>query len=205
MNTSRLLQVILILLWCLIEPGFTEDFVAPGVGFVSPNGQYCVQLEVIDGILRLIIKDTKTQRVDDSIQSTGPLYLHWAADSKSFVTVEHISKGSYGKVVYLADDRWLSVEVKPPFKGKMDYEVINLQLKSDRVHYKFAVTKLSEDWTPIDHSFCELEVTLANGKVTAAKWTSASEAELVNMPGPDKPVCVPSMPEGTTACVGDAR
>ena len=65
------------------------------------------------------------RRADDSIQGTGPLYLHWAADSKSFVTVEHISKGSYGKVVYLADDRWLSVEVKPSFKGKMADKVIN--------------------------------------------------------------------------------
>ena len=177
----------------------------PGVGFVSPNGRYCVQLEVTDGFLRFVIKDTKTERVDDSIQSTGPLYLHWASNSKSFVTVEHISKGSYGRVVYLADDRWLSAQIEPPFEGKKDFNVINLQLEPDRVHYKFAVTKLSDDWTPVDHSFCALAVSLTTGKVIDVNWTAASETELVNMPGPDEPVCVPPMTLGTNACADGPR
>ena len=205
MITSRLVLTIPILICCFIKPAFADDAIVPGASFVSPDARYCVQLAVIDGSLRFVIEDRKRERVEDSIQSTGPLYLHWATNSKSVVTVEHISKGSYGRVIYLGDDGWLSVEVKPPFKGKMDYRVTNLQLGSDRVHYKFAVTKLSEHWTPIDHSFCDVEIALANGKMTDAKWTSSSEAELVNMPGPDEPICVPPMTQGTTRCVGDSR
>lgn len=119
MNTSRFLIAIVIVILGLIKPTSAEEPVLPGVTFVSPDSRYCVQLELSDGSLRFVIKDAKTKRVDDSIQSTGPLYLHWATNSKSFVTVEHISKGSYGRLVYLADDHWLSVQVKPAFKGKL--------------------------------------------------------------------------------------
>lgn len=175
----------------LIKPTSAQEPVLPGVSVVSPNARYCVQLEVIDGLLRFVIKDSKTERTDDSIESTGPLYLHWATNSKSFVTVEHISKGSYGRLVYLADDRWLSVPVKPPFKGKMNYGVINLQLETDHVHYRFTVTKLSDDWMPIDNSFCDLDVALETGEVSNVKWTSVSEAELANIPG--EPMYVPTM------------
>jgi hypothetical protein len=205
MNTLRVLAITLTLLCACIGATFADEPVLPGVGFISPDGRYCVQLELVDGLLRFMIKDTKTEHVENSIESTGPLYLRWAADSKSFVIIEHISKGSYGRVVYLAADRWLSVQVEPPFKGKMDYHVVNLQLGPDRVYFKFAVTKLSEAWTPIDHSFCDLEMILASGKVSSIKWTSASEAELVNAPGPDEPVCVPAMKPGTTVCGSDPK
>jgi hypothetical protein len=204
MNMNRFLFVISILLLWLIKPSSAEKAVLPGVSFLSPNGRYCVQLDVIDRSLRFVIKDTETGRMDDSILSSGPLYLHWAGNSRSFVTVEHTAKGSYGRVVHLVGDKWGSVEVMPPFEGKMDANVINLQLGTDSVHYKFAVTRLAEDWTPTDYSFCDLDISLATGKVTNVKWTSASEAELVNAPGPDEPVCLPPMEQGTTAtCAGD--
>jgi hypothetical protein len=121
------------------------------------------------------------------------LYLHWVANSKAFVTVEHIAKGSYGRVVYLTGDKWKDVEVSPPLEGKKDSMVINLQLGTDNVHYKFAVTRLAPDWTPSDYSFCDLDVSLVTGKVSNVKWTHISEAELAAIPGPDKPVCVPAM------------
>jgi hypothetical protein len=193
MNTSRFVLAIAMVILHLPKPTFAEDPVLPSVSFVSPDGRYCVQLDVIDGLLRFVIKDMKTERIDDSVQSTGPVYLHWAKNSKAFVTVEHTSKGSYGRVVYLADDHWLSVQVPPRFEGKMDCSVINLQLESDRVHYKFAVRKLSADWAPIGYSFCDLDVGLETGKVSNVKWASASEAEWTNAPGPDEPVCVPRM------------
>jgi len=192
MNRHRLLLAISMLLLLFIKLGFAEEAVLPGVSFVSPNGRYCVQLEMIDGSLRFVIKDNEMGRIDDSVVSTGVLYLHWAANSRSFATVEHISKGSYGRVVYLADDKWASVQAEPDFKGKMDYNVINLQLEADHVHYKFAVTRLAEDWTPIDYSFCELDVSLETGKVSNVKWTPISEAELAARP--HEPLCLPPMP-----------
>jgi hypothetical protein len=64
----------------------------------------------------------------------------------------------------------------------------------DSVHYKFAVTKLARDWTPIDYLFCDLDVSLVTGKVSNVKWTHISEAELAAAPGPDNPVCLPPMP-----------
>ena len=192
MNRHRLLLAISMSLLSLIEPAFAEEAILPGVSFVSPNGRYCVQLEVIDGSLRFVIKDNEMGRIDDSVVSTGLLYLHWAANSRSFATVEHISKGSYGRVLYLADDKWASVQVEPAFKGKMDYNVINLQLEANHVHYKFAVTRLAKDWMPVDYSFCDLDVSLETGKVSNVKWAPISEAEWAAMP--HEPVCLPPMP-----------
>jgi hypothetical protein len=193
MNTHRFMQVISILFLWSIKPSSAEDAVLPGVSFFSPNGRYCVQLEVIDRSLRFVIRDAETGRIDDSILSTGPLYLHWAANSRSFVTVEHMAKGSYGRVVYLADGQWHSAEVKPPSQGKMDAIVIELQLGTDSVHYKFAVTKLAADWTPIDYWCCDLDVSLRQGKISDVKWAPLSQTEWAATPGPDNPICQPPM------------
>jgi hypothetical protein len=193
MNANRFLLVISMLFLWLIKLSSAEEAVLPGVSFLSPNGRYCVQLEVIDGSLRFVIKDTETGRIDDSIMSTGPLYLHWAANSRSFVTVEHTSKGSYGRVVYLAGDKWLNVEVKPPFEGEMHARVIDLQLGIDSVHYKFAVTKLAPDWTPIDYLLCDLDVGLGIGKLSNIKWTPTSHGALATTLWPHEPVYMPPM------------
>jgi hypothetical protein len=192
MNTNRFL-IVLVLLLSFIKSAFGEEALLAGVSFVSPDGRYCVQLEVIDRLLRFIIKDIQSGRLDHSIQSTGPLYLHWAANSKSFVTVEHTVKGSYGRVALLEGNRWLSVEVDPPSEGKMDAKVIKLELRPDSVHYKFAVTKLTPDWTPIDYWFCDLDVSLETGKMSNVKWTSTSETALAATLWPHEPEYQPPM------------
>ena len=76
MNKRRLLLTVLSLVLFLIKLGFAQEPVLPGVGFVSPNGRYCVQLEVTDGFLRFVIRDTKTERVDDSIKKVLALCIY---------------------------------------------------------------------------------------------------------------------------------
>src|ERR1700730_4252947 len=161
MNSSRVLLGIpmLLLLW-FTQVSLAEEAVSPGVSFVSPNGRSCVQVEGVAGLPRFAIKDRETGRMDNSIVSTGPLYLHWAANSRCFVAVEHIAKGSRGRVIYLAGDRWSDVKVEPPSEDKVDTTVIKLQLGTDSVHYVFAVRKLARDWTPIDYWLCELDISL---------------------------------------------
>lgn len=196
MKADRLLLLLFLLLgsW-LANSGFADEPISIGASFVSPNGRYCVQLEEIDRLPHFIIKDLQTGRTNDSVvMPTLVFYLHWAANSKAFVTVEHLANGSYGRVVYLTGDKWNDVDVAPPFEGKNDAMVTNLQLGTDSVHYRFAVRKLAEDWTPIDYSFCDLDVSLVTGKVSNVKWTHISEAELAAAPGPDNPVCLPPMP-----------
>jgi len=194
MNTNRLLLLLLVLAPWLANSSFSDEPIPIGSSFVSPNDRYCVQLEEIDRLQHFVIKDLETGQTNDSIvMPTLVLYLHWAANSKAFVTVEHITKGSYGRVVYLTGDKWNDVEVSPPLEGKKDAMVINLQLGTDNVHYKFAVTSLAPDWTPIDYSFCDLDVSLVTGKVSNVKWTHMSEAEWAAIPGPDDPVCAPAM------------
>jgi hypothetical protein len=193
MNTNRLLLLLLLLVPWLANSSFAEP-IPVRASFVSPNGRYCVQLEEIDRLPHFVIKDLETGQTDDSIvMPTLVLYLHWAANSRAFVTVEHIAKGSYGRVVYLTGDKWNDVEVGPPLEGKKDAMVTKLQLGTDTIHYKFAVTKLAPNLAPIDYSFCDLDVSLVTGKVSSVKWTHISEAEWAAAPGPDNPVCLPAM------------
>src|SRR5207248_4264685 len=156
-----------LLLWALLVSsavaGAADKLVLRGASFVSPNGRYCVQLYFEESFL---IRDTATGRVDTSIASTGVLYLHWATNSGSFVTVEHIAHGSYGRVVYLDHGQWNSVEVNPPSPSKQNATAINLEVRSDRVHYKFVVEILGSDWEPINYQFCDLDGTLQTGKIS---------------------------------------
>src|SRR5438094_6209041 len=120
MNTHRILLSILVLLpWLESKAAFTEGALPLGVLFVSPDGQYSVQLEEIDRAPHFLIKTMATGQVDNSIvMPTRLLYLHWAANSKSFVTVEHIAKGSRGRVIYLEADKWRNVTGVPPLEAK---------------------------------------------------------------------------------------
>jgi hypothetical protein len=183
--------------------GVADKFVLRGASFVSRNGRYCVQLYLNESFL---IRDTATGRVDTSIASTGVLYLQWAPNSRSFVTVEHIAHGSYGRVVYLEHGKWNSVEVNPPSLSKQNATVINLELHSDRVHYRFAVEIVGPDWEPIDYQFCDLDVTLQTGKILNAKWTPLSEAAWAAALTSREPSYLPPMkPPSATACVDDRK
>jgi hypothetical protein len=194
MKASRTLLLVSVLLTWLAWPSFADKGVPLGVSFVSPDGQYSVQLQELVMIPHFVIKNMGTEEVDSSlVMPTLLFYLHWAANSKSFVTVEHTAKGSYGRVVYLAGDKWKDLKVVPPFEGRMDAAVIKLQLGMDSVHYKFAVRTLARDWTPIDYWFCDLDVNLGAGKVSNVKWTPTSQAAWAATLWPRKPLYLPPM------------
>jgi hypothetical protein len=145
--------------------------------FASPDGEHFVQLKDANGTQRLVIQAAATGQIETSIETaTRVLYVHWALNSRALVTVEHITKGSKGRLVYLADNTWRDVEVKPPFDGMMRYKVVNLKLESNYVHYTFAVTKLTSDWKPIDYLFCDFDVSLNAGKLYNVRWTPTSTA-----------------------------
>src|SRR5215475_9813304 len=109
------MQLWIYLLLGLVGPallGFSEEAIPRGASFVSPDGRYSVKLVEIDGQWRYAIKDAQTGAVDDSIvMPTVLLYLHWTADSQSIVAVEHIAKGSTGRIIYLKDGKWRDVEI----------------------------------------------------------------------------------------------
>jgi hypothetical protein len=178
------------------DPSFLRD-----ASFVSPNGRYCVQL--VDE--NFVIKDTVTGRVDPSLTNTGVYYLRWALNSRSFVTVEHISHGSHGRVVSLNQDKWNSVDVYPPGPRKMDSTVINLELHSDRVHYKFAGDILGPRWEPVSYQLCDLDVILQTGRMSNVKWTPLSRmawaAAIKSKPSYMPPMKKPS----TTPCLDDSQ
>lgn len=203
MKTHRILLVISVLLVWFRSAALGDKFIREGICFFSPDGRYSVHLDEMD-ISHFVIKNTATGEVDRSIvMPTALLYLHWGANSKSFVTVEHISKGSYGRVVYLADGKWRDLKVEPAFGGKMNAKVIQLQLQADIVHYRFAVTKLASDWTtPLEYSFCDLDISLTTGDVSNVKWTPTSEAALAATLWPHKSVYLPPMQASASAtCV----
>src|SRR5258708_40340797 len=103
--------------------GFSEEGILPSARFVSPDGRHSVELAQIDGQWRYAIKDAQTGAIDDSIvMPTVLLYLHWTADSQSIVAVEHIAKGSTGRIIYLKDGKWTDVEIRPPKGRWMEYK-----------------------------------------------------------------------------------
>jgi hypothetical protein len=175
------MQLWIYLLLGLVGPallGFSEEGIPRGASFVSPDGRYSVELVEIDGQWRYAIKDAQTGAVDDSIvMPTVLLYLHWTADSQSIVAVEHIAKGSTGRIIYLKDGKWRDVEIRPPNDGWMEYTIINLEIKTDRAHFRFVVRHVKDNGIPIDHMFCDLDVGLATGKISNITWTSISEAQ----------------------------
>lgn len=108
--------------------------------FVSPDGSYAVDLVMIDKEQHFPITDLKTGSVDSAIVMPSLiLYLRWTAQSRAFVTVEHISGGSYGRVVCLNGSKWASSEVAPPDDSTLNYKVISLEIKRDFVRFRFSV------------------------------------------------------------------
>jgi hypothetical protein len=172
---------------------YPERSVSLGTQFVSPDGRYSVELVEIDRESYYAIKDMATGRVDNSIvMPTLLLYLHWAANSRSIVTVEHIAHGSSGRVIYLKDARWKDVEIKPPDEKLMHYTVVNLTIKADRVHYRFALRHIKGNGMPLDYKFCDLDVDLQSGQISNVKWTPTSQREEAAALA-RKPVYVPPM------------
>jgi len=179
MNTNRILLVSAVVTVGAMGLALAEESVPSGASFASPDGQHLVNVELVNGTEQLVIQFTGTEQPESSIETgTQVLYVHWALNSKSFVTVEHIVKGSRGRVVYLADKTWADVEVKPPFNGMMHYAVIELKLENSHVHYKFAVETLTPNLKPIDYWFCDVDVSLGTGHIYNVQWTPTSEMTL---------------------------
>jgi hypothetical protein len=106
--------------------------------------------------------------------------------------VEHIANGSYGRVIYLKDSKWMDAEVEPPGDEMMDSTVVGLEIKVDHVHYKFTASNIKSNETPIYYKFCDLDVRLKTGGIFNLKWTSISQAEWVASLA-HKPSYVPPM------------
>lgn len=177
---------ILLSIWVfvnLLEHGlaaYPEESVPARLHIVSPDGRYSVELAEVDRQWRYVIKDVQTGRLDSSIaMPTVLLYLRWSAKSESIVAVEHIPKGSCGRVIYLKNGKWMDVEVRPPGEQWMDSAVVNVEIKVDHVHYRFAVRHPKSNGMPIDYKFCDLDVALQTAQISNAKWTSISQAEWV--------------------------
>jgi hypothetical protein len=172
-----------------------DESIPSGLPFLSPNGRYSVELQEIDRLPHFLIKDIETGRVDNSIvMPTVLLYLHWAANSQSIVTVEHIAKGSYGRVIHLKDSKWMDGEIDAPGEEMMDATVIGLEVKADHVHYKFAVDYVKSNGMPFKYKFCNLDVRLDTGKIFNLKWSSINQAEWAASLA-RKPSYVPPMKE----------
>jgi hypothetical protein len=157
---------------------YAESNVPAGLSFISPDGRYAVSLVETAAQWRYSIENIKTGQVDDSIvMPTVLLYLHWAANSQSIVAVEHIPKGSCGRVIYFQNGKWTDFEVRPPREEWIDSAVVGLQIKSDHVHYKFAVRHVGSNGLPIDYNLCDLDVGLNGERISNVKWTPIKQGE----------------------------
>jgi hypothetical protein len=153
------------------------ESVVPGTRFVSPDGRYSVELteNKVDRLLHFVIKDFQTGHVSDKIvMPTALLYLHWSANSQAIVTVEHIAHGSYGRIIHFKRGTWRSIEIKPPSTGMSDVMVVNLEIRSNYVHFKFAVRDLNDNNVPIRHRVCDIDVSLTSGRFSNVKCVYVS-------------------------------
>jgi hypothetical protein len=173
-----LVAVLLINLPRLAYSAYRQTSIPNGLHFVSPDGRYSVELQEIDRLSRYAIEDRETGNVDRSIiMPSLLLYLHWAPNSRSIVAVEHIPHGSCGRVIYLTDDKWADVEVRPPGAELKDAVVIELNITVEYAHYRFAVRYIKPNEMPIRYAFCDLDVSLERGTILNVHWSSVSEAE----------------------------
>jgi hypothetical protein len=157
---------------------YPQTSIPQGVRFVSPDGRYSVELQEIDRLSYYAIKDTKTGNVDRSVVMPSLLlYLHWAANSRSIVAIEHIPHGSCGRLIYLTNSKWTDVEVRPPGKELKDSAVIEITINAEYVHYRFAVRYIQPNGMPIRYAFCDLDVRLEQGSILNVHWASASEGD----------------------------
>lgn len=178
MKTVALLIATLLVNCTTIYAVSQQRSIPNGTAFISPDGRYSVKVEVIDRLPHYIIEDTKTRKVDRSIiMPSLLLYLHWAADSRSFVAVEHIPHGSCGRVIYQAADKWVDVEVRPPSVELKDAAVVGLEIAGDNVHYRFAARHIKPNGMPIRYGFYDLDVSLERGRISNVRWSSAKERE----------------------------
>jgi hypothetical protein len=179
MRTSGVLLAVLLVNFARPSyAAYPQPSVPNGARFHSPDGRYSVELQEIDRLSRYVIEDTKTRTVDRSIiMPSLLLYLHWAPNSRSIVTVEHVPHGSCGRVIYLKDDKWADVEVRPPGPELKDSAVIELKITPAYAHYRFAVRYIQPNGTAIRYAFCDLDVNFKDGSLFNIHWSSTSEAE----------------------------
>jgi hypothetical protein len=178
-------QLSISLLLGLVAPvlaAYPETSVPAGLHVISPDGRYSVELVETEAQWRYAIKNIETGQLDNSIvMPTVLLYLHWEANSQSIVAVEHIPKGSCGRVIYSQNGKWRDIEVRPPGEKWVDSTVVSLQIKSDHVHYRFAVRHIGSNGLPINYNLCDLDVDLETGRTFNVKWTPINQSEFVGI------------------------
>lgn len=162
--------------------------------FVSPDGSQTVDFVMIDREWHFRITDLKTGHVDDSIVMPSLiLYLRWASNSRAFVTVEHIAGGSYGRIVYLKDEKWRNAEVVPPGDSMMSFSVISLRMQESRVHFRLSVDYEKGNGIPVYFTFYDVDVDLDSGRIVNTSWVPISQAEwLASLKR--EPSYIPGMP-----------
>lgn len=180
MNKNWIRTSLITLLLVGYSFGIAAQSVRPGMHFPSPDGRYSVALQEIDRQLHFVLKRVETGTDDNSIvMPTVLLYLHWAEDSRSLVTVEHIAHGSYGRVIYFKKGQWCNVDVQPPGEELRDSAVVSLEMRADRVHYKFAVRHIGSNGKLIEYRFCDLDVDLRMGQISNVVTTRIDQAEFI--------------------------
>jgi hypothetical protein len=189
--TAGLLGIALSLL-----PQILGDGISKGVRFFSPDREYSVSLIEKDGELHYEIEKADGGVVDDSIvMPTVLLYLHWGANSRSIVTIEHIANGSVGRLLFFKSGRWNDVEISPPREKEWrEFAVTDLNIKSEIAHYRFAVRDKADNGMATSYKLCDLIVNLQTGTIGNLKWTATSEAKLASEFA-RKPTYVPPMEE----------
>jgi hypothetical protein len=175
-----LLIILTIVLSCSVDGPLADGSLSSNSTFMSPNGRYIVRLVTVEKEQHFQITDLKTKQVNDSIvMPTLLMYLHWASNSQSFVTIEHIAEGSYGRLVLLRNDKWNSLEIMPPNNSMMRFSVVSSKLEQERVHFFFCVERRKEKGFFYDYAFYNVDVELRTGKVLDATWTPTSQAEFL--------------------------
>lgn len=172
--TTKVLFCVVVFLNSTLALG---EGVVPGTQFVSPDGRYSVGLrkDKADRLMHFVIKDIEAGSVNDKIvMPTALLYLHWSANSRAIVTVEHVAHGSYGRFIVFKQGTWRSIEIKPSSTDMSDVKVVDLEVRSDRAHFKFAVRDLNEYKVPTGHRVCDVDVDLISGRVSNEKCIRVS-------------------------------
>ena len=148
--------------------------------FRSPDGRFSVNLVENDRQKYFSITDEKTGAVDSSVKMpTVLLFLEWAANSKAFVAVEHIARGSYAQIFFF-HGKWHAQSFEPP-GSSMIYSVVQVGLNSDQITLKYGVTKQNDVGYPVSYFVYTVSANMNDGRKLAEKWLEISQDELIEL------------------------
>jgi len=166
MNSCRLY---VLAFCCLLLLGSTSKAADTGFpNFSSPDGRFVIRVDYTDDRgLYYVIRDRLGGRTDKSIDFFSRLlWLKWAPDSRTFVTVDHIAGGTIARVMHYQSGRWCVHEVEVPSEDMSNSRVLGVSFEDKVVHLSYKFQHTDKHGPNDGFGLCHFDVDVASGNTS---------------------------------------